>query len=333
MNEQALYQQTRAGSIRGPILFQGEEELTKQDAVNRIISLLDSSFLDMNLHRLKEPSARDVLNTADQLPFFDVIHLVIVTEWKDDVFFGELNAEEKRIPGTIERFFSLADTIVLFIRRGDSKENDFTKLFSERDRQVRFDALTMDRAAKFCIREAALKTVTLSDQTARSLIEMVGTDAYRLRNELSKCCDYVGPKGTVTPDILNVVVTASLDYKAFRMLDALLSGNKKAALLMLESGITSGKESPLRIAGFLEGRLKLMLIAREMLDRRYSRKEIAVRIGGSSFAADATIKNAQKLSAQDLKQAVAAFAEINVLVKTGACDEYNALIAAIYRSF
>ena len=87
------------------------------------------------------------------------------------------------------------------------------------------------------------------------------------------------------------------------------------------------------IAGFLEGRLRLMLIAREMLDRKRPRAEIVSRIGGSPYAADAAIKSAQKQSSDTLKNAVASFAEINALVKEGACDERNALFTAIYKNF
>lgn len=333
MNEQALYQKTISKTLRGPYLFQGEEELTKQEAVERIQGLLDSSFLDMNLHKLKNPSARDLMNSADQLPFFDFAHLVIVSEWSDSELYEGLMKEDKTSPGTIDRFFSLSDAIILFIRRGDGRESLFSKLFSSRDRLVSFSSLTPDRAAKFCMREAALSSVNLSDSSARVLIDMVGTDAYRLRNELSKAIGYVGPGGTISSDILETVVTPSTEYNAFKMLDALISGNRKAALQMLTTVIKSGKESPMGIAGFLEGRLRLMLIAREMLDQKQPQKSIVAAIGGNPYAAEAAIKNARKYDAETLKKAVASFAEVNAFVKSGDSDEKNALYRAVFQSF
>lgn len=333
MNEQALYQKTTEKSLRGPFLFLGSEELTKQEALDRVLASLDPAFGDMNLHRLKGPSARDLLNAADQLPFFDAFHVVVVTEWSDPDLYDGLTAENKKAPGTLERFFSLPDAIVLFVRRGDAKETNFSKLFSARDRLIRFDALTVDRAAKFCMREAALKNAILDDRTARVLIDMVGTDAYRLRNELSKAAGYVGARGTITKAVLEEVVTTSTEYNAFKMLDALLAGNKKAAMQMLEAQLSLGKESSMGVAGFLEGRLRLMLIAREMLDQKRPKGEIVSRIGGNPYAADAAIKSAQKHSTAKLKSAVASFAEVNALVKMGERDERNALFAAIYRNF
>ena len=333
MNETSLYRETNARTLRGPYLLLGAEELTKQEAVDRVLALLDPSFTDMNLHKLKSPTARDLLNAADQLPFFDAFHIVLVSEWSDADLYDGLAAEDKKAPGTLNRFFALPDAIVLFVRRGDQKETSFSKLFSARDRLVKFDALTPDRAAKFCIREAALKNTKIDDRTAKALIDMVGADAYRLRNELSKAAGYVGSGGTITKDTLDTVVTASTEYNAFKMLDALVAGNKKAAMRMLESVIGTGKESPMGVAGFLEGRLRLMLIAREMLDQKRPRSEILSRIGGSPYAADNAIKSVQRLTAAQLKNAVAAFAEVNALVKSGERDERNALFYAIYKSF
>lgn len=333
MNEQILYQKTNAKALRGPYLFVGEEELTKQEALDRIIASLDTACRDMNLHRLKNPDGKELLNSANQLPFFDLFHVVIVTEWSDAELFDSLSAEDKKQPGTIERFFSLSDAVVLFVRRGDPKENSFTKLFSARDRLVRFAALTPDRAAKFCMREAAMRNVSIDDRTARTLIEMVGTDAYRLRNELSKASGYVGSGGRIDAQVLDAVVTASTEYNAFRMLDALLAGDKKTAVRMLETVLRSGKESAMGIAGFLEGRIRLILIARELQDQKKNRKEILSAIGGNPYAAESALKSAQKYSADVLKNAVSRFAEVNALVKAGVCDEKAALFQAVYRSF
>ena len=333
MNEQALYRQTNQKTLRGPYLLLGGEELTKQEALDRILATLDPACADMNLHRLKAPSARELLNAADQLPFFDAFHIVVVTEWSDADLSEGLHAEDKNAPGTIERFFSLPDAIVLFVRRGDAKETAFSKLFSSRDRLIRFEPLSPDRAAKFCMREAALRSAKLDDRTARLLIDMVGIDAYRLKNELGKAAGYEGANGTITEQTLAAVVTASTEYNAFKMLDALLAGNKKSALKMLGAVLNSGKESPMGIAGFLEGRLRLMLIAREMLDRKRPRAEILARVGGSPYAAEASLRNAQKQSADALKAAVAAFAEVNALVKSGERDERSALFSAVFRSF
>ena len=209
----------------------------------------------------------------------------------------------------------------------------FTKLFSERDRYVSFDPLSEERAQNMVAMLCARRRVRLDRPEAYALVEMVGTDAYRLENEVSKLCDYVGDGGTITRDVLKFIVTPSVEYEIFPMLNALLAGNKKTAMRMLTEAMADGQENPLRVASFLEGRLRQMLIGKELLEEKRPRPEILKTMGGNPKAAEIALKNAQKFPLGKLRSAVAAFAEINARLKMGETNETDALILAIYKSF
>jgi DNA polymerase III delta subunit len=328
MTEKELFDATTARTLSGAYLFEGAEELTKQQAVDRIAALLDPGFADLNLKRLKSPDASAVLDAAHAVPVFDAQCLTVFTEFDDAALFDEL---KKR--SALDSLFAANDAIVLFVRRGKGRETPFVSLFAEKNRYVSFDALTEDRAVRMCVRSCALRSVRLDRPEAFQLIGMVGTDAYRLENEVSKLCDYVGSGGTVTNDVLKFVVTPSVEYEVFPMLNALLAGNKKTAMRMLAEAMKNGRENPLRVAAFLEGRLKQMLIARELLDENRPRPEIIKAMGGSPKAAEIALKNTQKVPTERLRAAVAAFAEINARMKQGVMNETDALLLAIHRSF
>lgn len=328
MTEKELYNRTNAKTLSGAYLLEGTEELLKQQAIDRITALLDPGFTDLNLKRLKEPDVSAVLDAVHAVPVFDALCVTVLTEFDDAELFDAL--EQRK---ATDALFRPEDGIVLFVRRGKGKETPFSKLFSEKDRLVSFDALTEDRAQNMVSILCARRGVRLDRPEAYELVNMVGTDAYRLENEVSKLCDYVGNGGAITRDVLRFIVTPSVEYEVFPMLNALLAGNKKTAMRMLTEAIKDGKENPLRVAAFLEGRLKQMLIAKELLEDKRPRPEILKTLGGSPKAAEMTIKNAQKFPLDRLKNAVAAFAEINARMKQGLLNEADALILAIYRSF
>lgn len=328
MTEKELYNRTNAKTLSGAYLLEGTEELLKQQAIDRITALLDPGFTDLNLKRLKEPDVSAVLDAVHAVPVFDALCVTVFTEFDDAELFDAL--EQRK---ATDALFRSEDGIVLFVRRGKGKETPFSKLFSEKDRLVSFDALTEDRAQNMVSILCARRGVRLDRPEAYELVNMVGTDAYRLENEVSKLCDYVGNGGAITRDVLRFIVTPSVEYEVFPMLNALLAGNKKTAMRMLTEAIKDGKENPLRVASFLEGRLKQMLIAKELLEDKRPRAEILKTLGGSPKAAEMTIKNAQKFPLDRLKNAVAAFAEINARMKQGLLNEADALILAIYRSF
>ena len=328
MTERELFDRTNARTLSGAYLFEGSEELTKQQAIDRITALLDPGFLDLNLKRIKEPDVSAVLDAAHAVPVFDALCVMVFTDFDDAALYEGL---EKR--GALDALFAASDAITLIVRRGSAKETDLVRLFKEKGRIVSFEPFSEDRAREMCVRLCARRNVRLDRPEAYQLVDMVGTDAYRLNNEISKLCDYVGSGGTVTAAVLKTVVTPSVEYEIFPMLNALLAGNKKVAVRMLTEAMKSGQENPLRVATFLEGRLKQMLIAKELLEEKRPRPEILKTLGGSPKAAEMTLKNAQKFPLDRLKNAVAAFARINADMKQGLLNETDALILAIYRSF
>ncbi len=328
MTEKELYDRTNARKLSGAYLFEGAEELTKQQAVDRVTALLDPGFLDLNLKRGKEPDVNAVLDAAHAVPVFDALCVTIFTEFDDAALFEAL---QKR--NALDTLFSSTDAVILFVRRGTAKETDLVRLFREKGRHVSFEPFSEDRAREMCMRLCARRRVRLDRPEAYQLVDMVGTDAYRLHNEISKLCDYVGDGGAVTAAVLKTVVTPSVEYEVFPMLNALLAGNKKTAMRMLTEAVKDGQENPLRVAAFLEGRLKQMLIAKELMEDKRPRPEIIKTLGGNPKAAEMTLKNAQKFPLDRLKNAVAAFARINADMKSGTLNETDALILAIYRSF
>ena len=328
MTEKELYDRTNARTLSGAYLFEGAEELTKQQAIDRVTALLDPGFIDLNLKRAKEPDVTAVLDAAHAVPVFDALCVTVFTDFDDAALYEGLESRK-----ALEALFASADAITLFVRRGSAKETDFVRLFREKGRVVSFEPFSEDRAREMCMRLCARRGVRLDRPEAYQLVDMVGTDAYRLNNEISKLCDYIGSGGAITAAVLKTVVTPSVEYEIFPMLNALLSGNKKTAMRMLTEAIKDGQENPLRVATFLEGRLKQMLIAKELLEEKRPRPEILKTLGGNPKAAELTLKNAQKFPLDRLKNAVAAFARINADMKQGLLNESDALVLAIYRSF
>ena len=294
VNESEFYKATQSRALKGPYLLHGEEELTKAAAVARVKQLLDPGMLALNCQSLRDPDAETLLSAVDQLPFFDAMRLVLVESWDDAL----IDALETR-----NRLLTMGDTtVVLFVQRGECrKTNRLFKALAPENRVVAFERLTMDRAVNMLMRESALRNVDLNKATAQALVDRVGFDAYRLKNEFSKAAAYAGPGGAVTVAVLNETVTPSPEYVG--------------------------------LAGFLEGRLKLILTAREHLDRGLDPRSAARQLSGSPYAAQIAVKNAQKRTTEALRQAVTAFAAVDGNIKQGIYRDRDALLLAVLNTF
>lgn len=325
MNETEFYQATKNGALHGAYLLVGEEELTKQEAINRVEERLDPGFKDLNRQTLQAPSAQDVLAACGQLPFFDAFRMVLVKDWDKDT--ADALCKKDAI------LFLPETTVLLLVQRGESKKTDpFFKLLSKQNRVVAFEKLTQDRAVNMVMREAGLRNVGINRGTAMRLVDMVGLDAYRLRNEFSKAADYAGRNHEVTEEILSLVVTPTTEFTVFAMLEALLAGKKKQGVAMVEDALKNG-ESAMGLAAFMAGRLKLILTAREYLDMGKSADATVKLLGGSPYAAKKAVQSAQKRTASSLRQAVAAFERVDVMTRQGLASDSDALLLGIFSHF
>lgn len=330
MNETEFYQATKNGALHGAYLLMGEEELTKQEAINRVEGGLDAGFRDLNRQTLQTPSPQDVLSACNQLPFFDAFRVVLVKDWDKDT--ADALCKKDAI------LFLPDTTILLLVQRGESKKTDpFFKLLSKQNRVVAFEKLSQDRAVNLVMREAGLKNVSINRATATHLVDMVGLDAYRLKNEFSKAADYAGRNGEVTEEILSLVVTPTTEFAVFTMLEALLAGKKKQGVAMVEKALKEG-ESAMGLAAFMAGQLKLILTAREYLDMGKSPGAVTKMLCDKPFAvkpypAKKAVQSAQKRTAASLRQAVAAFERVDLMTRQGIAQDSDALLLGIFSQF
>mgnify|MGYP000761221746 FL=1 len=179
---------------------------------------------------------------------------------------------------------------------------------------------------------AAARGVSLPPAAARRLIAMVGTDLAALESALFLTADYVGPGGAVTEEALARCVTPDVEYRVFDLLALLLAGDRRRGYAMLHGMLQSG-ESALGLASFLEGRVRQMLSARQLLASGMTEAAAARALGGSPYAAKKTVQAARRADDAWLRRAVQAFAGVDAQVKQGLLRERDALLLAVYRTF
>lgn len=341
MNESAFFKLTQQRQLSGAYLLYGVEELTKQEAVKRVTALAEPDFASLNVSRMISPSREELLSCAMQFPFADNVRVIVASEWyerewDDSIALADVKPKERRqLPSKALPLSKLPnETILLFVQRGAVKRSSpIYKALEPLDRLVEFEALTPDRAVNLLMREAGLLNAELDRQTARRLVDMVGTDAYKLVNEFSKAAGYVGASGRISDSVLRRCVTPSVEYSVFNMLDSFLSGNRSVGMRQLYGMLSADKNGALGLSSFMLGRMKNLLIARELMDAGVSTADAKRRIGGSPYAAEMTLKKAAKLQRGQLETALTAFADVDEKLKQGLIGDADGLFMAIVNCF
>ena len=81
MNREQFFERLKAGDIQRCYLFDGEEEYTKESALNALRdTVLHGGFADLNSSVLVNPSADELIACAETLPMMADRRFVLVKE-------------------------------------------------------------------------------------------------------------------------------------------------------------------------------------------------------------------------------------------------------------
>lgn len=317
-----LFDALKRGDVSGAYYLFGDEEYAIEQAEKRFLGLLLPAAAALNALTLDAPQAADVIAACETLPFFDERRLVFVRRLSADEG-GKLAAYVSRVPES---------TLLVISERGDAAKGALSAKMRELGRAVEFAAYDETMAAAFAQKRAKELGCALDRLAARKLVDMVGTSLRALESAAAKAAAYAGYGNPVTEQHLDACIAPNIEYRIFTMLDRLVAGDKKAGLAALAGLIHSG-ENALGLAAFLEGRLRQMLVARELTDSGLSDEAAAKKLSGNAYAARMSVKNAKKLTRARLERAVIAFGQVDLLQKQGRMQDRDAVLLAALENF
>jgi DNA polymerase-3 subunit delta len=108
------------------------------------------------------------------------------------------------------------------------------------------------------------------------------------------------------------------------MTQAMLTGNKKAAIIELDKMI-SNKEEPIAIIGFIASHLYKLLRVMELTEKRMSPKDVAQEAGISDYYVKNLIKQSKNATIKNLRRALEMCHELDVKSKSTSEDIQTAI--------
>ncbi len=299
----------------------GEERYSMGQAVRQIMTRMDDGARELNLQTLKNPEAHDVINACETLPFFAEQRVVRVSELSADCATALANYVGNAPETTL---------LLLLFPGKPNAQSPLYKNLLKLERVVEFAPFTPERAAAFLQKRAKAQAATLDRAAAQRLIQWIGTDLTALESALTRLIDYAGPNGRVTLEAVENSVPAPVEATVFSILDALIAGNQKAAVFGLTDLIKNGGDSPMGLAAFFAGRIKQMLMAKQLLLSGQGDQSVIKALGGNPYAAKKTLQNAKKCTLQQLVKGLEAFSSVDSLQKQGIMKDEDALFLAFF---
>ena len=291
-------------------------------AITRRLKDFESDFADpttagMNTARFESRSMSDeeFNNALNAMPFLASKRLVILSNPSSK--YNNPAARKK-----FEVYISKApDSVKLvmheLIEPKEAEKHWLIKWAAKNDSLVKTQAFMLPKQrdmAGWIVNEVKKQDGKIEPPAAAKLAEMVGVDTRQAGMEISKLLAYVNWARPVQGSDVEAVCIVTSQQSVFDFVDALSQGNGKVAQRLLHRLLEN--EEAFSLWGMVVRQFRLILQAREILDGRGNKDDVARALGVHPFVAEKTTGQAGRFSIESLESIYRKLLGIDEMVKT-----------------
>lgn len=327
MNRMDFDRALAQGSLPSVLLFEGEEEQLKQEALSALrAAVLPAGMEALNETVLEDTETDRIIADAETQPFMADRRLVVIRDLP--ALTGRAEADEKLVawlPSVPE------STILLFYCSG--KPDGRKKLYNTVKKMggiVTFDPLKGAELVRFVEDGFKAAGKECDRRTAEYMIFTVGDDAGLLRSEIAKISSYAGNRPVVLASDVTELATPSTECTVFQMVDAVVTGQKSKAMILLRNQLLNGADR-LSILAMLLRQYRLLQHVKIMQYEKRGGDFIRAALGVPSFAVDQYVRQAAGYTGGQVKTAVKICFNAECDIKSGRLPQEGALESVILK--
>lgn len=225
---------------------------------------------------------------------------------------------DKQLEAVAEAIAALPpDLTVVLIARGKPPAKLLKAVKSAKGEVHDFQAPKAREMPRTLVAEARRHGFELDQAAARLLVDRMGTSPRRLQHELERLALWAGPQGKVTLADLEAMVADTSEAAVWALSDALLERDAAKALRIGERLIAQGENVTGLIYG-LASRLRKACSAAAQLEEGVPAGQVESGLGMHPYAAKQLVGRLRHTSSDDLREATAALADLEVWCRGGA---------------
>ena len=247
-----------------------------------------------------------------------------VESGNDGVAGAEKQGGKKRV--TIESVIDeLPDfTCLLIIEQEIDKRLSLFKQVAAKGLVVEFAYRTPAELEDWVRAIAGRDRLQFTRDALRHFVGNAGETMTALRAELDKLLLYAAGSRGITIDDVNAVCSFSLKIKIFDLLDNVLAGQKRLAILELET-LLKEREPAMRVLSTVSNHIVLLAHIKELAARGVRLPDATKQLGLNPYRAEKLWRQSARVTPETLFRAVELCNEQDVAIKTGKIKDIAAL--------
>ncbi|MBR2967761.1 MAG: DNA polymerase III subunit delta [Clostridia bacterium] len=207
-------------------LLSGDDPFVISSAIKVFEGLCD--LPEMNVIRLVEPTAADIVNAAVVFPIMSPVRLVVVEKFEKDA-------------SDLKKYLNSPspESVIVIVSPTPTKN---LSGISDKLTVVDCSRQEMGVITAYIARECNAGGVSITEQAARLLIESCNRYMFRVSSELKKLIAYKSG-GVIGAEDVAKLVNADTEYKVYELGDCIASGRGERAITILKDMIDGGSVS------------------------------------------------------------------------------------------
>ncbi len=220
--------------------------------------------------------------------------------------------------------------VVVFLADELNGVRKMGRFLREKTAAVDFASLSDKQLDVWARREFVSSGADIDESTLKYFLARVGADVARLNNEIKKVAAASLPNGTVTPELIEAIVSNSSELTNFELTDHLVAGRPVKALAALKKILDDGAE-PLALLGLMSYNYRRLLIAKDLMSRGAARADVAASLKLRYNDQERFIAAARRADMHGLRRAVELMAKTDIAIKSsiGGSDNARMLIEVL----
>jgi len=291
-------------------------------AISRKLREFESDFsdptsADMNTARLdaRTVSENDLNNALNAMPFLAKRRLVLLAN----------PSAKYNNPAARKKFLEFIEKapettrLVMYepVEPRDADKHWLVKWAEKNSGKIQTNAFMLPKLRDmtgWIVNETKNQGGQIEPRAAEMLKDMVGVDTRQAGMEIAKLLAYVNWARPVKVEDVEAVCIVTSQQSVFDFVDALSNGNGRAAQHLLHRLLES--EEPFALWGMVVRQFRLLLQAREILDGRGTKDDVARALGVHPFVAEKTAQQAAHFSIETLEAVYHRLLKIDEAVKS-----------------
>lgn len=298
-------------------LLCGEEEYLKKQYRDKLReAMVGDDTMNYAYYEGKKLDTKEIVNTADTLPFFADRRLLII---ENSGFFKSTSEDVVNLVKNMPEYLH-----IIFVDGEIDKRNKLYKAVKDKGyiSEMKFqDVGILSRWVNGLLKA---ENKFMDRRVMELFLTKTGVQMDNIKAELEKVICYTMGKEEITEEDIEKICTTQTTNKIFDMITAIATRQQKKAL-DLYYDLLLLKEPPMRIMYLITRQFNMMLQVKEMVNERHDNATISKTLGIAPFLVGKYIAQAKGFTYQAIRNALLDFAETEEAVKTGRLDDKTAV--------